>query len=195
MILDTSQSLQVTRRRFTADQYQQMGVAGILTEDDRVELLDGEVVEMAPIGPRHSSHVGRLTRLFGVQFSDVAFVWVQNPVRLDPYSEPEPDVALLRLRSDFYAASHPTPADVFVVVEVGDSSAASDRQVKALLYARAGIPELLLFDLGRDTVLVCREPAPEGYGYVRTLRRGDTWRPLAFPDREIAVIDMLGEAQ
>ncbi|MCX6022016.1 MAG: Uma2 family endonuclease [Chloroflexi bacterium] len=184
---------QRTLMRFTADQYELMIAAGVLTKDDRVELLDGEVVEMAPIGPRHAGKVDDIAELLTLRLSDVARIRVQSPIRLDNRSEPEPDIAVLRRKPGFYADDHPTPSDVFLVIEVGDSSAESDREVKAPLYARAGIPELLLFDVAAGTVMVCRDPSSEGYISVQPLYRGDVWRPLAFPDREIAVTDMLGE--
>lgn len=119
-------------------------------------------------------------------------VGAQNPVRLDEHSEPQPDLVLLRLQSDYYASSHPTPADVLLVVEVADTSATLDRQVKLPLYARSAIPESWIADLNADILMVYRDPTPMGYRLTLTLRRGDRVTPLAFPDREIAVADILG---
>ncbi len=115
-------SVQILRHCFTVDDYYRMAEAGILSEDDRVELIEGEVLEMSPIGSRHAACVGRLTELLGGQGADGAILWVQNPIRIDEYSEVLPDVALLKRRSDFYAAVHPTPADVLLIIEVADSS-------------------------------------------------------------------------
>src|SRR5438105_616378 len=140
--------VQLPHRRFTVDDYYRMGKAGILTEDDRVELLDGEIVEMSPIGSPHAGGVTRCMRVLTRLLGDWAVVAVQNPVRLGPLSEPQPDVAVLKPRPDLYADSHPTPKDVFLIVEVADTSATADRQVKLPLYARAGIPEVWLLVVG-----------------------------------------------
>jgi Uma2 family endonuclease len=186
-------AVSLTRRRFTVSEYDRMAEAGILTEDDRVELIDGDIVEMAPIGQRHAGMVNRTTNLFVRSFADDAITAVQNPVRLGEHSEPQPDVALLRHRPDFYASAHPTPADVLLLVEVAETSVASDRQVKIPLYARSGIPEVWLVDLDQGTITVYREPSASGYGTVFTVRRGETLAPLAFPDRPVAAADILGE--
>ena len=124
-----------------------MGQAGILGEDDRLELLEGEIVEMAPIGSRHQSVVDRLTRLFSNRVGDAAVVRVQGPVRLGDDSEPQPDLLLLRRRADFYATAHPGPEDVLLLVEVPDTSTEYDREVKLPLYARHGIAEVWLVGL------------------------------------------------
>jgi Uma2 family endonuclease len=187
-------ALQLTRRRFTVTEYYQMARAGILGEDDRVELIDGEIVQMAPIGEPHSGGVIRFTWLFTQRLGDVALVSAQNPIHLDDYNEPQPDIALLRPRPDFYASAHATPADILLLVEVAETSARLDRRVKVPLYARAGIQELWLADLGRDLLTVYRDPTPDGYRTSRTLRRGARIAPLAFPDRELLVADILGEA-
>jgi Uma2 family endonuclease len=185
-------AVQLTRRRFTVDEYYWMARVGILAPDDRVELIDGEIVEMAPIGPVHAASVRQCTERFGREYSDLAQVSVQSPIRLGEHNEPEPDLALVRRRADFYRLAHPTPEDVFLVVEVADTSLAVDRRVKLPLYARAGIPETWLVDLQHDVLLVHREPTPDGYRVTRTARRGERIAPLAFPDREIAIADLLG---
>ncbi len=130
---------QLLRRRFTVHEYHQMGQAGILGEDDRLELLEGEIVEMAPIGSRHQAVVDRLTRLFSNRLGDAAVVRVQGPVRLGEETEPQPDLLLLAPRADFYASAHPGPDDVLLLVEVSDSSTEYDREMKLPLYARYGI--------------------------------------------------------
>lgn len=185
-------AVQLTRRRFTVDEYYWMARVGILSEDDRVELIDGEIVEMSPIGPEHASAVMRLGAIFHRAFDGVAQTGIQNPVRLGQLDEPQPDLALLRPRKDWYRISHPTPEDVFLVVEVAVSSLETDRRVKAPLYCKAGIPEYWLIDLPNTRVHVYREPAADGYGVTRTFRSGECLAPLAFPDREIAVDDLLG---
>ncbi|MCX6024615.1 MAG: Uma2 family endonuclease [Chloroflexi bacterium] len=183
---------QLARRRFTVDEYHQMATAGILGENDRVELINGEVVEMAPIGPPHNGAVNRFNRVFTLRFQDVAVVQVQGSIRLDRHNEPEPDLALLRDRADFYATALAGPSDILALVEVGDTSAALDWLIKAPVYAQYGVPELLLVNLSEDALTVCRDPGPDGYRSVVALRRGDVWTPLAFPDRPIAVADLLG---
>ena len=169
-----------------------MAEAGILSEDDRVELIEGEIVEIAPIGSRHGGHVNRLNRLFSQRAGDQAIVSVQNPVRLGEHSEPKPDLTLLKPRPDFYASSHPGPEDVLLVVEVAETSAAYDLEVKLPLYARAGIPEVWLVDLAEERVEVYRQPSPQGYQEVQRVRRGQHLSSQAFPNLELAVDDVLG---
>jgi Uma2 family endonuclease len=169
-----------------------MAVAGILTEDDRVELIEGEIVEMPPIGSRHAACVKRLNRLFSSRVGDLAVVLVQDPIRLSDVAEPEPDLALLEPRADFYAAAHPGPAEVLLVVEVADTSVGYDRSVKIPLYARAGIRELWLVDLERERIEVLRQPAAGGYRSVRTYRRGAQLTVEALPGPEFPVDTILG---
>ena len=185
-------ALHLTKRRFTVSEYHQMAQAGILGEDDRVELIDGEVTEMTPIGRRHAATVKRLTRIFVVTFGDDAIVGVQDPVVLSEYTEPQPDLALLRPRPDYYASGHPTPEDIFLLVEVAETSADLDRRVKVPRYARSGIPEVWLVDLEQETVTIYHDPTSEGYRAARVVRRGDQLAPAAFPDRPMAVADILG---
>jgi Uma2 family endonuclease len=135
-------ALQVSRRLFTVHEYDQMVQAGILHEDDRVELIEGEIIEMAAIGSRHAACVNRLVQLFVMHVAGQAIVHAQNPIRLSERTEPEPDLSLLKPRPDFYAAGHPGPQDVLLVIEVADSSIGFDREIKIPLYARAGIPEV-----------------------------------------------------
>lgn len=179
----------VLKRRFTVDDFQQMGRTGILTEDDRVELIEGEVVQMSPIGSRHAACVGRLTRLFGRAVGDRAIVWVQNPVDLGKSSEVHPDLALLRPRPDFYAPRHPTSTDVLLLVEVAATSEDYDRDVKLPLYARAGIPEVWLVDLQKDRVEIHRKPMGQSYGDVTVA--GPTLSPQALADLSLSVSEIV----
>jgi len=183
---------QVSKRLFTVEEYHRMAEAGILGEDDRVELIEGEIVEMTPIGSRHAGAVNRLNRLFSERVGEHAVVSVQNPIRLGERSEPQPDLALLRFREDFYASSHPGPGDVLLVVEVAETSAEYDRRVKVPLYARFGIPEVWLVDLEGEAVEVYRDPSPEGYRKAEVLRRGSSLSPSSFPDLELSVDEILG---
>lgn len=184
--------VQLTRRRFTVSEYHQMAQAGILGEDDRVELIDGEVVEMTPIGRRHAGCVIRLNELMVREFGSDALVSPQNPVDLGEYSELQPALALLRRRPDFYTSGHPKPADIYLLVEVAGSTTDPDRRVKVPLYGRSGIPEVWLVDLEQETVTVYRDPTADGYRTAQVLRRGDSLAVAAFPDKTLAVEDILG---
>lgn len=167
-----------------------MAEAGVLQEDDRVELVEGEIIQMSPIGKVHAAFVNRLARLFQLRLVSRAVVSIQNPVRLGQHSEPQPDVALLRPRADDYAGALPGPADALLVVEVADTSQAYDRDVKILLYAQSGIPEAWLLDAGTQILSVCREPAAAGYRAVSTFRTGQSVAPVAFPDLVIPLEDL-----
>jgi Uma2 family endonuclease len=181
----------VVRHRFTTAEYHRMGEAGVFGEDDRVELIEGEIVEMAPIGPSHAYCVANLTTLLALTFGREALVSPGNPVPLDPYSEPQPDLTLVKRRPGGYRARHPAPEDVLLLVEVADTSLLYDRRQKVPLYARAGIAEVWLVSLPDQTLTVYRDPAPTGYQSVHELRRGDRVALLAFPDRELAVDQIL----
>ena len=186
-------AVQVLRRKFTADEYQMMGKVGILSEDDRLELLEGEIVEMARLSPRYLSIVNRVNAsFFSNGASEKAIVRVHGPVRLDDYSEPLPDVALLRRRDDFYSEAHPGPADVLLLVEVSDTSTSYDREVKMPMYARHGIPEVWLVDIEAGLVEVYAGPAIEGYQEISQVGRGGILSPQAFPGLDVAVEEVLG---
>ncbi len=187
-------ALQVARRLFTVDEYYQMAAVGILHEDDRVELIEGEILQMAAIGSRHAGCVDRLTQWFVVHVVGQAIVRIQNPIRLNNRSEPEPDLTLLTPRQDFYTASHPGPQDVLLVVEVADSSAGFDRGTKIPLYGRAGIREAWLVDLTQNHIEVHRQPVSSRRGYrdVQRYTRGMTLSVLAFPELCPLVEDILG---
>lgn len=182
----------LVRHRFTVDEYERMGEAGILSEDDRVELLDGEIVEMTPIGPLHASVVDRLTRLLVQRLGDRAIVRVQNPLRLPPRSEPQPDLVVARERADFYQDGHPQPEDVLLCIEVSDSTLAVDRGVKVPLYARSGVAEVWIVDVGAEAVTVHAERHDIGYADVRTARGGQALQVPGFPDVTMTVADVLG---
>ena len=185
-------SVQFARRRFTTREYHALGDIGVLRPDERVELIDGEIMRLTPISEPHASEVDRLTDLFVPLFRDGAIVRVQGPTVLDDYSEPEPDVLLLRRKPDFYRSGHPRPEDILLVVEVADTSLAYDRRVKAPLYARFGIADNWRVELRQSRVVVHRDPAPDGYRSIRIATRGESVTPLAFPDRALKVDDLLG---
>ena len=178
---------QVLKRRFSVDEFHQMAEAGIFGDGDRVELLAGEVVEMTPIGSRHAACVRRLIARLSLAVGQKAIVDVQNPLYLGEHSEPQPDLTLLQPRPDYYQGSHPGPGDVLLVIEVADTSAEYDREVKVPLYARAGVPEVWVLDLGPGVADVYRQPALEGYREHRRLGTADTLTAAQIPALQIAV--------
>jgi Uma2 family endonuclease len=185
-------SVQVARRIFTVDEYHRMGAAGIFSEDDRVELIEGEILQMSPIGSRHAGSVKRTARLFNYLLGDRVIVSVQDPIVLNDFSEPQPDIALVKPREDFYTQSHPTATDVLLIIEIADSSVAFDHDIKLPAYARSGVPEVWLADIPAETVTAHTEPANGVYRTVRTYRRGDAITPIHFPDLSIEVANLLG---
>ena len=185
-------AMEIARRRFTVDEYYQMAQAGILGEDDRIELIEGEIMEMVPIGTRHSASVMRLNWIFNRLVGDQAMISIQNPLRLGERSEPQPDLMLLKPRRDFYSAAHPGPEDVLLVVEVIETSTIYDREVKVPLYAKYSIIEVWLLDLQKEKVISCRQPSLGKYGESKQYRRGDTISPLTFPELKIPVADLTG---
>jgi Uma2 family endonuclease len=183
----------IGRKRFAVDEYQRMGQVGILSEDSRVELIDGEIVSMTPIGHRHVACVSRTTGALVRAAGDEAIVQPQGPLRLDLYHEPEPDVVLLRPRADFYASRHRGPEDILLAIEIADSSVEYDRDVKTRIYAKAGVPEYWLADL--DTNIVWRYSLPErdAYSNVEQYRRGEPIAPRLLPSCIIDVDVLLTE--
>ena len=165
-------AVQMHRWQFTVADFARMAEAGIFAEDDRVELIDGAVCVMSPIGPRHAAIVKRLNALISRQIVDKAIISVQDPIQLTDYTEPQPDIAVLRTREDFYAQALPMPTDVLLVVEVAETSLAYDREEKIPRYAQALIPEVWLIDVERETVTQYTHPDGIGYRGEHTLSRG-----------------------
>jgi len=174
-----------TRRRFTRAEYHRMGEVGILRRDDRVELIRGEVVEMPPPGRRHRAFVGNLNQLLVVRLSGRAVVWMQNPIVLTEDTEPVPDISVLRQRAVPYKEREADAEDVFLLIEVADSSLAYDRSTKARLYSEAGIPEYWVVDCTAESVEVYRTPGPEGYRDIRLVDGRATLTLQAFSDVEL----------
>jgi Uma2 family endonuclease len=178
--------------RFTVEQFDRMGEVGLFHEDDRVELLDGEVVELTPIGPYHAACVRRLEARLHAGAGARVTVSGQSPIVAGRFWEPQPDVCLLVPRDDFYARAHPRGTDVLLVIEVADTSAQQDRERKIPAYAAAGIPEAWLVNLPADTVEIHRDPRDDRYAQVRAAHRGETITSLALPDLTLRVDDILG---
>lgn len=181
---------EVTRRRFTIHDYHRMAEAGILHEDDRVELIEGEIVEMTPIGARHANSVRKLNQLLSKQVSEEFFVDVQNPIRLDERNEPQPDLAVIQARD--YRESLPMPEDVLLLIEVSDTTLAYDKNVKLPLYAQAGISEVWIVDLTGETIERHTDPSRNGYRYTERASRGETLTSATLPDITISVDAVLG---
>ena len=184
-------TVQVERWLFTVDEYERMGEAGILGEDDRVELIAGEIVKMSPIGSHHVFCVNQLTRIVSRQIGDDAILSVQNPIRLGAYAEPQPDLAILRPRDD-YAQSLPTAADVLLLIEVADTSLVYDRDVKLPLYAAALIPEVWIADVARWGIERYAEPVEGRYRLVSRAGRGETLASVVLPSLAVQVDAVFG---
>jgi Uma2 family endonuclease len=163
----------IERKQYSLDEYERMIETGILQEDDRVELIEGGLVDMAPLGLRHEACVRRLDLLFHERLLRKAIVSIQNSVRILPNSQPEPDVALLKWRDDLYEDARPTPQDVLLIVEVADSSLLYDRNRKRPLYAKAAIPDYWIVNLQEDVIEVFSNPHDGVYQDAHTVRRGD----------------------
>lgn len=184
-------SITSRKKLLTAAEYEALVDEGILSEDDRVELIEGEVVEMTPIGPPHDSRVIRLTHLFTRLLGDRALVGVQTSARLSDFTQPQPDFVILRQREDYYAQAHPGPSDILCLIEVADTSLRFDRGRKGKLYAGYGILDYWIVNLPKNLLEVRRDPGPDGYASLVTLRRGDRVSLAAFPDLVIDVAELL----
>ena len=189
--LTTMPASAITKRRFSVKEYYLMADAGILSPRDRVELIDGEIVQMAAIGSYHAACVDTLTRLFIETLGRRVIVRVQGPVRLSERSEPEPDIALLRPHADAYQDAHPRAGDVLLIVEVSHSTVEYDRDVKTPLYAAAGIPELWLVNLDEDFIDGLSDPDGAGYRTTRRYVRGERIAPALLPDAALEVSEIL----
>lgn len=177
--------------RFSTGDYYRLAESGVLAPNARVELLDGVIHDMSPIGPFHGGVVARLVRIFVESAHGRWLVWAQNPLHLDEQSEPEPDLLLLRPAADDYTAHLPRPEDAFLLIEVADTSLAYDRQNKLPAYARAGIAEVWIVNLVHATLEIYRGPQPGNYSSVAVLGLGQAASPLAFPDVSVNISELL----
>jgi len=184
---------EVIKKLFTVREYHRMGDVGILGPEDRTELIDGEIIQMSPIGHRHSMSVARANHFFSAALQGRAIINAQNPLVLNDYSEPQPDVVLLKFRSDFYKArAMVTAEDTLLVLEVSESSLQFDLNTKVPRYALAGVPEVWIENLNSDELLVYRDLSDDTYTTTLTLRRGDLVSVAAFPEILFKVDDLLG---
>ena len=183
---------EISRHLFTVDDYHRLGEAGILAEDDRVELIEGELVEMAPIGSEHAAGVNALNRLLVLAVGERGIVSPQNPVRLDRRNEPQPDFSVLKPRADAYRSAPPRPSDVLLIVEVAASSLAYDRGLKLALYARHAIPEVWIVNLAAQEIEVFRKPASDRYQLSTRVDRTGLLEIEALPGVWIGVEGIFG---
>jgi Uma2 family endonuclease len=180
------------RHRLTVDEYYRMGHAGVFAPDARVELIEGEVIDMAPIGTRHASAVKKLNALLSAAAGGSAIVAVQDPLRLSDASEPEPDLMLLRPRADFYAHAHPGPADVLLLIEVSDTTVAYDRGIKLDLYAKHRVAEVWIVDLDNNVVRFFRHGDGMAYTDITASETPRATPVAALPGVTIDLSGLLG---
>ena len=182
----------VTKKLFTRDEYHRIWDAGILPEEGRFELIRGEIIEMPPAKPPHSGRVNRLNHLFMSRLGETVIVSVQNPAIIDDFSEPSPDLTLLKPREDFYTSKHPLPEDVLLAVEISHTTVRYDSKIKAPLYAEAGIREYWQLDVKKEVLVVRTQPAEGGYLRTEVLLRGQTVRLQALPAIVFSIHEILG---
>lgn len=185
-------SAEIARYSFTAEEFERMGEVGIFRQGARLELIEGEIVEMSPIGSLHAACVKFLTGLLYRLFGDTLVVGVQDPIRLNDFSEPQPDVTLLRWRDDYYREAHPTPADVLLVIEVADTTVVADRKIKVPLYARAGIAEAWLVNIPEAQIEIYSNPTGGVYQRTEVFGRGEEARSHTFESLVVSVNELLG---
>ena len=180
-----------TKHLTNLDEWRRIGEANIFPPDSRLELIDGEILEMAPIGFNHAGHINRINRLFSKLLGDRTIISIQNPLQLGDLSEPEPDFMLLKPEVDFYCSRHPNADDVLLLIEVADSSLAFDQKQKQRLYALHDIPEYWLLNLNDNCLEVYRHPHGDSYEQKTTLRAGDSISLSQLPDIAIKLSDIL----
>jgi Uma2 family endonuclease len=168
--------------KFTTEQYQIMYERGVFPPDDRYELINGEIRKISPIGIKHAVCVACLTKTFERKLGDHVIIWAQNPISINEHSQPQPDIALLKWRDDFYANGLPTPADILLIIEVADSTIAYDREIKTPLYAASAIAEMWLCDVNQRIIMGHTQPSDSGYKRSQRYESGDTLSLTAFPE-------------
>lgn len=178
--------------RFNIEEYHRLTKSNILHEDDRVELVEGRIVDMMPIGSKHAACVSRLNRIFTMKLQTSAIVQVQNPIQLLDQSEPQPDMVVLKNRDDFHAERLPYADDILLVIEVADSSLEYDRETKLPLYAKANVPVVWLVNLIENIVEIYSDPSPEGYNVITKCRHNQTIAPKNFPAIKVVVSEIFG---
>lgn len=187
-----SMTVQLLRKKFTVAEFQQMAETGIIKDEDRLELIDGEIIDMGKIGSKHAAYVDRLNDLLRDKLGKQVLIRIQNPVELSTYSQPQPDLALVRRRNDYYENRHPQPSDIFLLIEVADSTLETDREVKIPLYARSLILEAWIINCNNQSLEVYRYPTDNNYREKLCFFKGEKLSCLAFADLEITVDEIMG---
>ena len=182
--------MQLMTRKFNVNEYHKMAETGILTPEDRVELIKGEILAMSPIGRKHAATVKRLNNFLTYQLQNLAIISVQDPIQLNNLSEPQPDVVLLKPCSDFYESKIPEPEDIYLLIEVADSTIKYDQEVKLPLYAQSNISEVWIADLNNKTLEVYRQPQDKTY--LEQQKNVKSISPLAFPQITLTINDIFG---
>ena len=185
-------SLSLITRKFTVEEYEKMTTQGIIKPDEKVELIRGEIIKMSPMGTRHAAGIARLTQLLYQKFGDLILLGVQNPIRLNNNSQPEPDLSLLIPRSDFYVAAYPCPQDIYLIIEVSDSTIDYDRNTKISLYAEANIQEVWIINLKEECLEVYRHPLHGSYQAIHEYSINERVFITSFPDIEFTIAEILG---
>jgi len=185
-------SLQVAKHFFTVKEFERMGEAGIFSEDAHFELIEGEIVEISPIGSRHAGCVLFLSRFLNHAVRDMAFVSTQSPIQLNDLTQPQPDVALLRLRDDYYRSSHPKPENVLLLIEVADTTIDYDRRIKLPLYAGAGIPEVWIINLPAELIEIYAAPKDGAYVAALEVKRDEQAQSQTISTLSIPAAMILG---
>lgn len=180
------------RKRFTVSDFQTMIEAGILEEGSPYELLDGEIIKMAAVGRKHAAKVDRISTFLNRKIIDAIIVRVQNPIELGAFSQPEPDLAVLHWKDDFYESGHPKASEIYLLIEVSDTTLEKDRTVKLPLYAAAGVVEVWIVNLQDNHIEVYRNPVAATYSLVQTFIAGQTVTIETLPNVSIAVNEILG---
>jgi Uma2 family endonuclease len=185
-------SFQLERKRFTVTEFQRMVETGILEEGSPYELLNGEIIHMATIGSKHAAKVDRISTFLNRKINDAIIVRVQNPIELGAFSQPEPDIAILRWQDDFYESGHPTAQDIYLLIEVSDTTLDYDRSTKLPIYAESGIAEYWIVNLPDNQVEVHRNPSGNAYQSIQTFTKDQTLTVELLPEITIAVNEILG---
>lgn len=185
-------AIHTPKRRFSVEEYHRLARSGILKEEDKVELVQGEIVEMSPIGPKDASTVTRMVRLLTEIFKDQYLISPQNPIQLGLDSEPEPDIVILKEKADFYATCHPKAEEVIFIIEVADSTLQYDKEVKLALYAQSGIAEYWIVDLQAHQLMIHSFPDGNTYQQLECFQSGEDVFSTLLPNT-IALVDVMGE--
>jgi Uma2 family endonuclease len=185
-------AIEPPHRPFTVAEFNKMVKFGILAPDERIELVDGEVIAMPPMEPPHASIVARLTRILLLRLGGNVQLRPQLPIVVSNWSQPQPDIALVESRDDFYGSKHPSSADTFAIVEVSDATLAFDRGQKLRMYAKVGIAEYWIIDVKAMRIEAYREPHDIGYGEPVVAGRGESIAFSAFPDAVFTVEELIG---